>query len=60
MKTVLSAITAVYLLRGLGVVPLMLMDIILVDAFAIWSSLICTIYGFAYLIGTRRAWSSLG
>lgn len=60
MKTALVAITGVYLLRGLGVIPLMLMDIILVDAFAIWSSLICTVYGLAYLFGTRRAWADLG
>jgi hypothetical protein len=54
MRTALVAISAIYLLRGLIIVPVLLQS----DprAFDIWSSLIVLVYGSAYALGTWRAW----
>lgn len=60
MRTALVLITAVYLLRGLVLLPVLLLKPQLVDAFAVWSSLIVLVYGAAYALGTRRAWAGLG
>lgn len=60
MRTALSLITGVYLLRGLGPFAVALALGGSMPAFWIWSSLIGTVFGLAYLLGTRRAWSSLG
>lgn len=60
LRTGLVAITAVYLVRGLVLVPGLLFRPQLVDAFAVWSSLIVLVYGVAYAVGTWQAWSSLG
>ena len=57
MRTALVAISAVYLLRGLFLVPLLLQPAW--SAFGIWSSLIVLAYGAAYAIGTWRAWPYL-
>jgi hypothetical protein len=57
MRTALSAITAVYLLRGLVIVPALLNPN--APAFDIWSSLIVLGFGLVYLVGTLRAWPSL-
>jgi hypothetical protein len=59
MRTALVAISAVYLLRGLAPVPMLLFRPDLVDAFALWSSAIVLVYGLSYAIGTRRAWAAL-
>ena len=59
MRTALVAITAVYLLRGLALVPLALLRPALVDSFALWSSLIVLVYGACHAIGTWRAWPTL-
>ncbi|HEX9954713.1 MAG TPA: hypothetical protein VGB48_05785 [Allosphingosinicella sp.] len=59
MRTALVIISAIYLLRGLAVIPLWLLRPGLVDAFAIWSSLIVLVYGIAYAVGTWRAWPLL-
>ena len=57
MRTALAAISAIYLVRGLLIVPALLQA----DPrpFDIWSSLIVLGYGLAYLIGTWRAWPEL-
>jgi hypothetical protein len=57
MRTALVAISAVYLLRGLFLVPLLLAPV--ASAFGIWSSLIVLVYGAAYAVGTWRAWPHL-
>jgi hypothetical protein len=59
MRTALVAITAVYLLRALMLLPLAALRPDLVDPFALWSSLIVLVYGLCYALGTRRAWPSL-
>ena len=57
MRTALVAISAVYLLRGLVIVPMLL--VAEPTAFGVWSSLIVLAYGVAYAVGTSRAWSHL-
>jgi hypothetical protein len=59
MRTALVLITSVYLLRGLLLFPMLAIKPELLDAFAVWSSLIVLGYGAAYAIGTWRAWSGL-
>jgi hypothetical protein len=59
IRTALVAITAVYLLRGLALVPLALLRPALVDPFALWSSLIVLAYGIVHAVGTYRAWPAL-
>ncbi len=60
LRTGLIVISAIYLLRGLLLVPLLIMKPEVVDAFALWSSLIVLAYGIAYAVGTWTAWSTLG
>jgi hypothetical protein len=59
MRTALVAIAAIYLLRGLALVPALAMNPRAVDSFMLWSSLIVLVYGLAYAIGTYRAWPAL-
>jgi hypothetical protein len=59
MRTALAAICAVYLLRGLVLVPMFAFTPEKIGAFALWSSLIVLGYGIAYAMGTWRAWSAL-
>ena len=59
MRTALLAITAIYMLRGLVLVPVLALKPQLVDRFTIWSSLIVVVYGIAYGVGTWRAWPHL-
>ena len=55
----LVTISTIYLLRGLGLLPLLIFKPALIDDFAIWSSLIVLAYGLFYAIGTWKVWSSL-
>ncbi|MDC8760152.1 hypothetical protein [Janthinobacterium fluminis] len=55
----LSLITAVYLLRGLVLVPLWLFARDTLDAFTVWSSLICIGYGVVHLLGLTQVWARL-
>lgn len=55
----LVGITAVYLLRGLILIPIALRRPELVDAFALWSSLIVLAYGLVHAVGLTRAWPAL-
>lgn len=57
MRTALVAISAIYLLRGLILIPVLLQAA--PRPFDIWSSLIVLVYGLFYAIGTRRAWPHL-
>ncbi len=59
MRTALVAITAVYLLRGLVLVPALATNPGAVDSFMLWSSLIVLVYGITYAVGTYRAWPAL-
>jgi len=59
MRTALVAISTIYLLRGLVLVPLLAIHPERVDAFTLWSSLIVLAYGVSYAVGTWRAWPAL-
>lgn len=61
MRTALVTISAVYLLRGLFLIPAVAQGLggQGMNAFAVWSSVIVLIYGVAYAVGTWRAWGSL-
>ncbi len=59
MRTALVAISTIYLLRGLLLVPLLLLRPDRVTAFDAWSSLIVLVYGICYAVGTWHAWSAL-
>jgi hypothetical protein len=59
IRTALVAISAVYLLRGLVLVPALAAYGGRVDPFLLWSSLIVLLYGITYAVGTFRAWPAL-
>jgi hypothetical protein len=59
MKAALAVITAVYLLRGFAIVPLLLFARPKATPFLIWSSLICIGYGAVHLAGVTQAWAGL-
>ncbi|MBU1539478.1 MAG: hypothetical protein KKC29_04990 [Alphaproteobacteria bacterium] len=59
LRTALVLISAVYLLRGLVLVPALVSNPGGVTPFVIWSSLIVLVYGLAYAIGTWTAWPAL-
>ena len=59
IRTGLVLITAVYLVRGLSLLPLWVLKPQLVGPFEVWSSLIVLVYGATYAIGTWRAGPSL-
>ena len=57
LKWCLAAITAVYLLRGLAILPLLLFAREHATPFLVWSSVICIGYGVVHLVGTMQIWS---
>lgn len=57
LKLALVIISAIYLLRGLLFIPVLIMAPELVDSFLLLSSLISLSIGFAYAIGTKNMWS---
>ncbi|MDE1468520.1 hypothetical protein [Aurantiacibacter sp. D1-12] len=59
LRTGLVVISAIYLLRGLMLVPLHLWRPEMTDAFTVWSSLIVLVYGVAYAVGTWKAWPAM-
>ena len=59
LRTALVAISAVYLLRALAPVALLLFRPGLMSPFVWWSSGIVLVYGLAYAVGTWRAWPRL-
>lgn len=59
LRTALVLISAIYLLRGLVLVPALMLNPGGVLPFVLWSSLIVLIYGLAYAIGTWTAWPTL-
>lgn len=60
MRAALVAISAVYLLRGLVLVPVLAKYGTGADPFTLWSSLIVLCFGATYAVGTFRAWPALG
>lgn len=59
MKLALVTISAIYLLRGLVLIPAYTLNPHGVTQFTLWSSLIVLIYGLVYAIGTWKAWPAL-
>jgi len=59
LRTGLIAISAVYLLRGLVLLPMLIFVPDKINSFAIWSSLIVLIYGLFYAVGTWKIWGQL-
>lgn len=59
LRTGLVTISAIYLLRGLVLIPALVINGSDIMPFVLWSSLIVLVYGLAYAIGTWIAWSSL-
>lgn len=59
LKWCLAAITAVYLLRGLAILPLLLFAREQATPFIVWSSVICIGYGVVHLVGIVQIWSQL-
>jgi hypothetical protein len=60
LRTGLVVISAIYLLRGLALIPALIINGGTVMPFILWSSLIVLVYGLAYAVGTRVAWPHLG
>ena len=52
-------ITAIYLLRGVAVLPALALLHKKITPFWLWSSAICTLYGVVHLAGLLQRWSAL-
>ncbi|HRJ62904.1 hypothetical protein [Brevundimonas sp. UBA2416] len=59
LRTGLVVISAIYLLRGLALIPALVINGADVVPFILWSSLIVLVYGIAYAVGTWTAWPNL-
>jgi hypothetical protein len=58
-RAILCAITAVYLLRGMAILPIAALHPGRSPAFWWWSSAICLAIGLVHLVGLRQAWGRL-
>ena len=59
LRTGLEVISAIYLARGLLIIPVVLTLPYAKAPFDYWSSAIVLVYGIAYTIGTWQAWPNL-
>jgi hypothetical protein len=59
MRVVLCGITAVYVLRGLAFVPMMILMPGRSLVFWGWSSAICMAIGIVHVLGLRQSWATL-
>jgi len=59
LKLGLATITAIYLLRGLAIIPLLVAAREKATPFLIWSSVICVGYGVVHLVGLAQVWGQL-
>ncbi|HTA65860.1 MAG TPA: hypothetical protein VK753_10185 [Xanthomonadaceae bacterium] len=58
-RAILCAITAVYLLRGMAILPIAALHPGRSPAFWWWSSAICLGIGIVHLVGVRQSWGRL-
>ncbi len=56
LRWALIAITGIYLLRGLAIVPLLVFARARSTPFLLWSSLVCIIFGAVHLLGLSQIW----
>lgn len=59
LKWGLAAITAIYLVRGLAIVPVLAFARAQATPFLVWSSIICIGYGVVHLVGMVQVWNQL-
>lgn len=59
LKPAISAITLVYLLRGLVLVPVLVMPRGPSTTFFMWSSIICLVFAATHLVGLLQVWPRL-
>lgn len=59
LKYGLLLITAIYLLRGLVILPMLFFASDKLNAFWIWSSLICLGFGVVHAVGLAQVWKRL-
>ena len=59
VRVALCAITGIYLLRGIAVLPLVFLSLGRSTAFWWWSSAICLVIGLTHLVGLRQVWERL-
>lgn len=59
LKAGIVAITVVYLLRGLVLVPVLVLRPSRLTPFVVWSSLICLGFGLVHLVGVVQVWGTL-
>ncbi len=59
LKVSLVIISAIYLIRGIAIIPAYIVTPEIVDDFLVWSSFICLVYGLAYAMGTKQVWKKL-
>lgn len=60
LRPALVTIAVIYVVRGLGIIPALFFMPEVVDSFMVWSSIVVTLYGLSYSIGTWRCWKELG
>jgi hypothetical protein len=59
LRWALVAITGIYLVRGLAIVPLLVFAHSRSTPFLLWSSLVCTVFGAVHLLGLSQVWMTL-
>ncbi len=59
LKLALVSISIIYIVRGVALFPVLIIEQEAVDSLLIWSSLASLIIGVAYAIGTKQVWSSI-
>jgi uncharacterized protein YhhL (DUF1145 family) len=59
LQVALSIITAIYLLRGIAIFPLLVFARPKATPFLVWSSLVCIVFGAVHLLGVTQVWAAL-
>ncbi|MDQ3273369.1 MAG: hypothetical protein M3Q12_14575, partial [Pseudomonadota bacterium] len=59
LRWALITITAIYMVRGLAIVPLLVFARSQSTPFLLWSSLVCTVFGAVHLLGLSQVWAQV-